>query len=60
MSMDKAGLKMGVKRYKLVKWDGDGPIPADAEDHPEKYPQVAEVREGGDDIPTKTIYRRSP
>lgn len=51
----------GVRRgfhQRLVKWDGDGPIPGDASTHPEKYPQVIEVIEGGDGIPTKTIYRR--
>ena len=47
----------GLKQ-RLVKWDGDGPIPEDAETNPQKYPQVAEVIEGGDGIPTTTIYRR--
>lgn len=43
---------------RLVKWDGDGPIPDDASTSPEKYPQVAEVLSGGDGRPTKTVYRR--
>lgn len=52
----------GVKArilHRLVKWDGDAPIPVDAADQPHKYPQVAEVIEGGDGMPTKVIYRRS-
>lgn len=62
MPGDRSGVKMGVKEYKLVKWDGDAPqggIPEDAKDFPEKYPQVAEVIRGGDGIPTTVIYRRS-
>ena len=51
------GIRRGLQQ-RLVKWDGDGPIPDDASTHPEKYPQVIEVIEGGDGIPTKTIYRR--
>lgn len=51
------GIRRGLQQ-RLVKWDGDGPIPDDASTHPEKYPQVAEVIEGGDGIPTTTIYRR--
>ena len=53
-----AGVK-AIVRHKMVKWDGDPPIPEDASEHPEKYPQVAEVIEGGDGIETKVIYRRS-
>ena len=49
----------GIVRHRLVKWEGDEPMPADAEFHPEKYPQVIEVIEGGDDQPTNVIYRRS-
>jgi hypothetical protein len=52
----------GVTRMltgKVVKWDGDGPIPDDAAQNPQNYPQVAEVVEGGDFKPTKVIYRRS-
>ncbi len=51
----------GVQRaftQKLVKWDGEGPIPEDAAENPTKYPQVAEVIEGGDFKETRTLYRR--
>lgn len=51
------GIRRGLQQ-RLVKWDGDGPIPDDASIHPDRYPQVAEVIEGGDGIPTTTIYRR--
>jgi hypothetical protein len=51
------GIQRGLVQ-KLVKWDGDPPIPPDAADNPTKYPQVAEVIEGGDGIPTRTLYRR--
>lgn len=56
-----AGNVAGVSRSmesRLVKWDGDGPIPEDAATSPEKYPQVAEVLSGGDGKPTTLIYRR--
>jgi hypothetical protein len=55
-----AGIKRGLQQ-RLVKWDGDAPggIPEDASAHPENYPQVAEVIESGDDIPTRVVYRRS-
>lgn len=51
------GVRRGL-RQTLVKWDGDGPIPEDAAANPKKYPHVVEVMEGGDGIPTKTLYRR--
>lgn len=51
------GVKRGLSQ-RLVKWEGDGPIPDDASTDPQKYPQVLEVIEGGDGIATKVIYRR--
>lgn len=51
------GIRRGLQQ-RLVKWEGEGPIPEDASQHPENYPQVIEVVEGGDGIVTKTIYRR--
>lgn len=51
----------GVSRSlesRIVKWDGDGPIPDDASTEPAKYSQVAEVLVGGDGRPMTTIYRR--
>lgn len=54
-----AGVKSGIQ-MRLVKWDGDGPPADDAHVNPEKYPQVAEVLEGGDGSErSKVIYRRS-
>lgn len=52
------GVQGAGMKSTLVKWDGDDPIPADAHLVPHKYPQVAEVIEGGDGIPTQTTYRR--
>ena len=54
------GVKPGVT-YKLVKWDGDGPVPDDAADNPRAYPQVTEVLECGDTAAAKVkvLYRRS-
>jgi hypothetical protein len=59
MAKENVGLKFDFTRFRLVKWDGDPPIPEDAETEPQKYPQVAEVLEGGEGIPTRVIYRRS-
>lgn len=43
----------------IVKWDGDGQIPDDAAEHPEKYPQVSEVVKCGDGLPAPQVtYRR--
>ena len=53
------GIRRGIKQ-RLVKWDGDAPIPDDAADNPSRYPQISEVLEGGDGVSTpKVIYRRS-
>lgn len=51
------GIERGLK-HRIVKWDGDAPIPDDASERPERYSQVSEVLEGGDGIPTTIIYRR--
>ncbi len=52
-----------IINHRIVKWDGDAPdggIPDDAATHPERYPQVAEVIEGGDGFfGPVVIYRRS-
>ena len=58
--IDMQAVAMGTKVFHLVKWDGPGPVPDDAKDHPEKYPQISEVVRSGDNIPTEVIYRRSP
>lgn len=58
MANQVAGIQRGLSQ-KLVKWDGDGPIPLDAADNPTKYPQVAEVIESADGAPTRVLYRRN-
>lgn len=46
-------------KHCLVKWDGDGPIPEDAGDHPEKYPQVSEVIRWTEGSAPEVTYRRA-
>lgn len=50
---------------RLVKWDGDGPIPEDAATNPEKYPEVSEVLKlsgpfAPDGSKPQVIYTRKP
>lgn len=41
-----------VQRWRLVKWDGDPPAPGEAK-------EPIEVIEGGDDVPTRVVFRRA-
>jgi len=56
MSREAAVIK-ATATWRLVKWEGDPPPDADDVD-PLGHPQVLEVIEGGDDVPTKVTYRR--
>lgn len=50
MQHDAMAIK-AVQRWRLVKWDGDPPA-ADETKEP------IEIIEGGDDIPTRVVFRR--
>lgn len=55
---DNVKLKV-IERWQLIKWDGEAPFVTDDPEVAKQHPQCAEIVQGGDDIPTTVIYRRS-
>lgn len=44
-------VELKVKRWRLAKYDGDPPKPGE-------HKEPVEIIEGGDDIPTRVIFRK--
>ena len=54
---DQSEVALKVIGWRVIKWEGDEPLHDPA--RPEDHPACIEVIEGGDDVETRVVYKRT-